>query len=121
MGQKVIELLDPIIGHSGPIKTVVMREPKAADFFELGDPIAFARSGDMVYSADKEAVIKAYVDRCVVEPNALLLEQLSLADAMRVRDAVVDFFSDARVKTLPQPATSSSSGSGSQTPPGAAS
>ena len=117
MANKSIDLLTPLLDHSGPVRQVVLREPRAADFFELGDPVAWARSGDMVYSADKDAVVKAYIDRCVVEPkNTLLLEQLSLADAMRLRDAVIDFFTDARLKTLPQPATSSSSGSGSPTP-----
>lgn len=121
---KTVDVLlsDPIRGHGGEITKVVLREPRALDFFELGEPIAFAVSKDgMQYTADNEGTIKLYIDRCLVEPkDPLLLEQLSLADAMKLKETVVNFFLAARRSLLPAPAIPSSSGSDASTPKSAA-
>jgi hypothetical protein len=96
--QKTITLQEPIEGPSGQITQVVLREPKWPDVMELGEPAAYARSdGGMVYSADKDDVIHAYVQRLMVEPqDRLLLIQVGLADTLQLREAVFSFFQAAR-------------------------
>lgn len=107
-----ITLKEPLIGPAGPVGKVVLREPRARDFFDLGEPIAYAHTTDgaMVYTADKEGVVWEYVLRCVVEPdNPLLLDQLCLADGLELRRAILGFFETARLSSLPSPADGSSS------------
>jgi hypothetical protein len=91
-----IVLTSPITGHGGAISRLVIREPKAADFFALGEPQVIARNPDgTVYAVENDAAIRDYVSRCV-DCDPLLLSQLSLADAMAVKAAVLDFFLAAR-------------------------
>lgn len=111
MKHVTIELSEPIIGHSDPIRRVVLQEPRARDYFALGEPSVYARNPDgTVYAVENAEVIDRYIERCIVEPKeSILLDQMSLGDAMRVKDAVLGFFSDARKKTLPSSSMSSSS------------
>lgn len=98
MPNVTIKLINPIEGHDGQISEVVLREPKYGDLMLLGEPAAFARSqSGMVFQSEKDEVLKAYVERLLVQPSdpALLL-QCSLADALQLRDAVFGFFTDAK-------------------------
>lgn len=98
-GEVRVPLSTPIKGHAGPISEVVLRAPKAADFFELGEPqvVAYGKEG-LGYVAENTETVRAYIERLVIEPDAMLLAQLSLADAMKVKSAVLGFFIDARQK-----------------------
>lgn len=102
MSEKIeIELTTPIVGHSGPITKVVLRAPLAGDFFLLGEPFAYAASKEgLVYSAENAEVVRGYIERLLIEPNALLLANVSLKDAMRIKAVLMDFFSDARPPSL---------------------
>jgi hypothetical protein len=94
---KEIALTSPITGHGGAITRLTVREPKAADFFDLGEPQVIARNPDgTVYAVENDAAVREYVSRCVVDCDPLLLRQLCLADAMAVKAAVLDFFLAAR-------------------------
>jgi hypothetical protein len=94
-----IKLAKPIEGHDVKITEIEMREPNGRDFFELGEPIAWAQNkAGLAFTADKEEVILAYAERLLVGVDPLLLGQLSLKDAIAVRNAVVDFFVAARAK-----------------------
>jgi hypothetical protein len=108
-----IELSTPITGHKGQVSQITLREPKYADVMSLGDPIAFAQGANgMVYSADKDGVIQAYIERLLVSDNGadpLLLNQLGLTDTLRLREAIQNFFADARRAMFSPPATSLSS------------
>jgi hypothetical protein len=105
-----IELSAPITGARGPVSQITLREPKYNDVMTLGDPTAFAQGANgMVYSADKDDVIKAYIERLLVNDNGadpLLLGQLNLTDTLRLREAVQNFFADARRAMFSPPATS---------------
>lgn len=104
MANVTITLADAIEGHDGPIKTITLREPKYADVMALGEPTAYARSeGGMVYHAENEGVVKSYIERLLVEPNdPSLLLQVSLADALKLKGAVHDFFRAARQAISPE-------------------
>jgi hypothetical protein len=93
-----IKLTTPIEGPDGPISEVVMREPKFAEVMLLGEPVAFARSdGGMVYQADNDDVIRGYIERLVEKPaDRALLNQCSLTDTLKLREAVFGFFRAAR-------------------------
>jgi hypothetical protein len=92
-----------------------MREPNGAEFIEHGEiyqkhPAADG-SGVIV---ENGPAIAAYLSAIIVEPAGLPLDRVGLADAMRLKDAVTDFFGDARQagwKTEPTALSSSSDGS----------
>jgi hypothetical protein len=98
MPNKTIKLITAIEGPSGQISEIVLREPKFNDIMILGEPAAFAHSeGGLVYSSEKDGVVRGYIERLLVEPNdPLLLTQLFLADTLQLKGAVFDFFRDAR-------------------------
>ncbi|WP_316172145.1 MULTISPECIES: hypothetical protein [unclassified Bradyrhizobium] len=98
MPNVTIALLEPIEGGRGQIKEVVLRPPKYRDIAALGEPSAYARSDDgLMFTSDKDEVVHGYIERLLVEPqDAALLEQLGLADALKLREAVHGFFQAAR-------------------------
>jgi hypothetical protein len=101
MPNVTVTLTNPIEGHEGQIKTITLREPKYGDVMALGEPSAFARSdGGMIFQAEKEGVVQAYIERLMIAPNdpALLL-QVSLADALKLKDAVYGFFRESRAES----------------------
>jgi hypothetical protein len=106
---KVIMLIDPIEGHVpnpakpgetmiGKIGSITLRDPKYADLMALGEPSSFARSeGGLIYTSEREEVMQAYIERLMIDPvDRSLLQQVSLADAQQLKDAVYDFFHSAR-------------------------
>lgn len=101
MPNAIVTLSNPIEGHSGQIASITLREPKYADVMALGEPSAFARSdGGMVFQAEKDGIVQGYIERLLVEPNdPSLLLQVSLTDALKLKDAVYSFFQSARTET----------------------
>jgi hypothetical protein len=103
-----IQLKNPIEGHVpdatgtgtvlGAITEIELREPRYRDVMTLGEPAAYARSdGGLIYTAEKDDVVQAYVERLLVSPkDPALLTQLSLADALQLKEAVFGFFTEAR-------------------------
>jgi len=111
MPNVTIKLLSPIEDQSGAVKEVVLREPKWGDVSALGEPTSYARSeSGLVYTADNDDVVTGYVTRLLVEPrDPALLNQLSLADSMQLRDAIFGFFRGARRAISAASSASSSS------------
>lgn len=103
MANAVVTLTSPIEGHEGQIKAITLREPKYGDVMALGEPSAYARSeGGLVFQAEKDGVVQSYIERLMIVPNdPSLLLQVSLADALKLKDAVYDFFRDARAASSP--------------------
>jgi hypothetical protein len=97
---------DPVTGENriSQIREIVLREPKYKDFMILGEPSAYARSeSGMVYQAEKDEVVQSYIERLMVSPqDRNLLEQVSLADALQLKEAVFGFFQAARKAITPQ-------------------
>jgi hypothetical protein len=95
--EKMIELTTPIKGHGRTYSQVKLREPTARDYIELGEPqqLIWAPNRAMTQS-DNDVTISAYLHRCIREPNAdIVLAQVTLADAMRIRKGLLDFFTEA--------------------------
>lgn len=105
----IVPLTKPIVTHEGDVTEITLREPKGRDFLELGEPWVFTRgpNGESLSNPVPD-IVNAYVERCVEKPGSVYLAQLGLADAMRVRRAVLDFFPAAAQAAFPDPATSSS-------------
>jgi hypothetical protein len=104
-----LDLSSPVkIGDSEFLK-ITMREPIARDFFDLGEPGFLTRTetGSMVYVHNEET-IRLYMKRCITSPNGVDVDALSLADTMRLRDAVLGFFEAARVASSTSQQSSSS-------------
>lgn len=96
MGEIKIPLLDPIKGHHGPITELTLREPKYRDVIELGDPRAYGQNDGVQLSREIDEIVEAYINRLIVEPkDALLLNQLSLADTLVLKQAIHGFFGKA--------------------------
>ncbi|WP_438275646.1 hypothetical protein [Nitrobacter sp.] len=99
-----VQLLEPIKGFEGvQISELVLRAPKYMDVMTLGEPTTYARSeGGMIYQAEKDGVIQSYIERLVVEPKHTdLLNQLSLADTLKLKDTINGFFGAAREAIYP--------------------
>ena len=95
-----ITLIDPIEGaKEGELITeIILRKPKFADVMALGEPKAYAHSeGGLLYTAEKEEVISGYIKRLLESPkNPDFLLQLGMADTLQLKEAIYDFFRDAR-------------------------
>lgn len=95
----IVELVEPLLGHGEPIRRLVLKEPTGRDYISLGEPMVVARNPDgTAYAVENTAVIEQYVERCITEPKdpLLVIPQLGLSDAMRLKEAVLGFFRDAR-------------------------
>ena len=97
-----IDLDEPINGHKGPISIVKVSEPRAGDILDLGDPFVLARGADgALISVENDEKIRAYIERLTQDADGqrldpILLRQASASDLLRIRDAVIDFFIQAR-------------------------
>lgn len=85
-----------------------LREPTFEDLFTVGEvqewqPVS--GGGSMLLTHDDR--IRAYAERLSGADAAAILPQLTLADALKVKRAVIDFFAEARKSEEP-PMTSPS-------------
>jgi hypothetical protein len=95
---KTIELLEPKLDHDETrITQITLREPKGEEYYEHGAP--FTRvdraDGSIIMLENREA-IRAYLQLCVDERSRPILKSLSLSDAEALKDALIDFFAEAR-------------------------
>lgn len=112
-----VTLLDPVDVH-GLQREVVFKEPNAALFMDLGDPVRWVRSsaGD-VTAMEVDETLRSYMERCVQAPfNPVALGLLSLADAMLCREEFLRFFAEARARMLSAQQRSSASTSNGSAP-----
>lgn len=110
-----VTLREPIVGHAGAITEVVLRPPGLTEYARIGEPwsVVPSANGEGVV-VENDAAIAAYLECCFVEPkDPLLLGQVQLADAMRIKTELLNFFGAARQASMsPTSPTSSSSISG---------
>lgn len=120
-----IPLIEPIDGHDGPIREIVLREPTYDEYISCGgEPYTIGQSEEgALFSIEKPEVIWAYAQACIVTPkDTLLLSDADWRVAREVRKAVLGFFQapGAGNATSPtSPTTSSSSSTSPSTPSGA--
>lgn len=92
-----IPLSEPIAGHDGAITAIVLRQPTYNDYVECGgEPYSVGKSPDgTLFSIEKDEVIWAYAEACIVEPrDSLLLLSADWRAAREVRKAILGFFQD---------------------------
>lgn len=94
-----ITLSEPAKVGNKEVSVVVLREPTAGEFFDLGEPMLLTQTdgGTSVIVHNNDVIMK-YIRRCMVEPSGHLdfIDSLPLTDAVRLKGAVLDFFTDAR-------------------------
>lgn len=99
------------------IKEMVFRQPKMSDVIKCGDPSILTRSADgAVLMIENMEAIAAYARELLVEPfgQGSLIDHLALPDALAVKDAITDFFSEARrTMSAAGPGSSSATSDGS--------
>jgi len=94
---KAILLDKPLVGHDGPIKQIVLREPTFDEYLAFGDPYSVAYTeNDVPFGVENPDVIRRYMDACLVEPkDPALLQQAGARVAREVKNALLGFFQPA--------------------------
>ncbi|WP_315734165.1 hypothetical protein [Bradyrhizobium sp. SZCCHNR1093] len=94
---KEITLKKPFAdGKGGTVTKIVLQEPSAQDFFKFGPVQTWVRAAGGMALVDEDAAIAAYTERAIIEPNPLLaMSQMSLLDAIAVREALLGFFRES--------------------------
>jgi hypothetical protein len=92
-----VKLSAPITAHDKVISSLTFREPNYNDYIALSDPVILAQNADgSLFPVENGETIRQYVERCLIEVDPLLLGELPLADAIKIKRAITDFFADAR-------------------------
>lgn len=97
MKTATIKLTGEVLVHGEPVKEIVIREPRGAELFSLGEPVLHSHSltGGVLTETlvENDEIIRAYLNRCLEAPrDPSVFDQLSLADAKAVKKALLDFF-----------------------------
>ena len=118
---KVIELSRSYDGPNGTkFNRVTMNEPTFRDYTDLGNPTMFvAVSGGGGFEQETPSVIRDWIER-LYDGDSNFLYQLNLPDSLKLRDAVIDFFREARglpvMETTSAPSDESSFSASVSTP-----
>jgi hypothetical protein len=113
---RVIPLIDPIPFAGRIVDTLTLREPSMSELTAFGEPTVHTRStgGTWVVVENSESVA-GYMRALIVERDLDgILDHAGLADLLRLKDAVLGFFGDAReagARTTPTSSSASSAGS----------
>jgi hypothetical protein len=93
--QITVLLKRPFTGANGPVTEIVLQEPAASDYFALGAPQTWVKASGGMALIDNDQAIRSYVERLIVKPDPLLaMTQMSVLDAIAVKDAVLGFFQE---------------------------
>ncbi len=92
----VIPLDRPITGHGGAVTKAILREPTYDEYMRLGDPflVGIAPGSNIPFIVEDTAVLAAYCDLLLVEPDALIVKAGGMELAKKIRAAVRSFFRD---------------------------
>lgn len=99
-----IRLDEPIADHGGAIRSVRVREPRAGDILDIGDPMVYARSPDgALIAVENDEKVRKFIERLTLDDQGRQIDPLILAtgsasDLIRIREAVLDFFTQARMR-----------------------
>jgi hypothetical protein len=114
--QITVALKRPFEGGKGLIRNIVLQEPTAGDYFQLGAPQTWVRASGGMALVENDQAIRAYAERSIIDPDPLLaMTNMSVIDAIAVKDAIVGFFTEEKATQSQQSAISSSSSSESLT------
>ncbi|WP_395696642.1 hypothetical protein [Methylocella sp.] len=125
MKSTMIQLDAPLPWFDKRLDRLLVKEPSGALYLDLGEPRFFVRAADgSVYAVEREDVVAKYLDRLVTLPDGApidggvssLMRFLPLTDVMRLKQALLDFFTDASSATSREKPGSSSSAPASSPP-----
>jgi hypothetical protein len=80
------------------------REPRAGDILDIGDPLVYARSQDgALIAVENDEKVRKFIERLTLDDQGRQIDPLILAtgsasDLIRIREAVLDFFTQARMR-----------------------
>mgnify|MGYP000858083154 CR=1 FL=1 len=107
--RKTIKLTRSYTVHGTTFDTVVLRSPKLKDLLFIGSPAELQMSGGKnTVLIEFPERIEQYLERIAESPTADMLTDILLPDALLVKEAVLDFFTQARKTSSPPPTSSSS-------------
>jgi hypothetical protein len=82
-------------GKGGKVTKIVLQEPSAPDFFNIGAAQTWVKASGGMALIDNDVAIKQYTERMIVEPDPLFaMTHMGLRNAMQVKEAVLSFFTD---------------------------
>lgn len=99
---KTIQLSSPIAGPNGvKITSITLRDPSFGDFVDLGFPVTYVAVKDGGgFEQETPSIIRDWIER-LYDGDSNFLHFLNLRDTLALRDAVVDFFREARAPLAP--------------------
>lgn len=112
--QRVITLVDPVPYAGRFVESLTLREPGMREFAMFGEPTVHTRSGNGTWIVvENSESIAGYLGALIVVPPDLagILDHVSLADLLQLKEALLGFFGDAREAGARITRTSSSASS----------
>ena len=108
---QTIKLSSPFVAHEKRTDEIVLKEPSGGLYTQLGEPrIAVINATGSAYWVEQPTVISAYFDKLIDhELGSVVLNFVSLEDAMALKEALFDFFTRAAAKLAARRSTTSSS------------
>lgn len=91
-GARIVPLEKGFDDHGVLVRELRLRPPTYKDFMALGDPTVLIVSANAMVPQDDLVTVRRYAEE-LSGANPLLMERLTLRDAMALRDAVKSFFS----------------------------
>jgi hypothetical protein len=116
MGKK-IDLVEPVPDWFGKRLLALSLAPPRGRHLIYGNPRTWITNDDgAVYAVENIDIIKRYLDALICDENGAaldggssILQELSLADSIQLKDALFDFFTEAERAILAKKSTLSSS------------
>jgi hypothetical protein len=104
-----VKLDEPVQWFNSLIGEIVVKEPTAAQFIEIGDPTIWARSlSGAVFQIEQGDAIKRYMDVCLdVENGGSFLALLPMSEGQKIKGALLGFFSAPAVSRTSEDASAS--------------
>lgn len=111
MSRTVVKLTKPIAWASGTITELTIKEPTGQQYIDLGEPRTPVFSADNSgYWVEIPEKIKQYLDLCIEhEGGSLVLAQANIADARKIKAALLRFFTEGSPEPTKEPPKTSSS------------
>jgi hypothetical protein len=105
MTSVTIKLDNPFTHANVLYESLTLKEPSGYLFIELGEPrIPVSQSNGGGYWVEQPVAIKAYFERCLDHPAGVAaLAFMSLADAVKLKSALFDFFRAASASVTDKP------------------
>ena len=111
---KVIDLVEPLEWHEKSVRKIGIRSPNGVDAMQEPRTVVFKGGEPLLVTND--IFVRELVERLTVQADGELfdggpppLSMFSLADGIAMRDAVLDFFTEAAQQASLKRSTSSSS------------